>query len=72
VAKVNDNITLLEEIASEIYRLMSNQIYGTPMDMKVDPYNMLLKTKPSDVENGILARDEVKEGLSVMWYYTMK
>ena len=72
VPKVNGNIVLLEEIASEIYRLMSNQIYGTPMDMKVDPYNMKLNTKPVSVENGILARDEVKEGLAVMWYYSLK
>ena len=72
VPKVNENIVLLEEIASEIYRLMSNQIYGTPMDMKVDPYNMKLDTKPVSVENGILARDEVKEGLAVMWYYSIK
>ena len=72
VAKVNENVVLLEEIASELFRLMSNQIYGTPMDMKVDPYAMSLKTIPMEVENGIIAREQVKEGLSVMWYYPVK
>jgi len=72
VAKVNENVVLLEEIASELFRLMSNQVYGTSMNMKVDPYNMSLKSKPENVENGIVARAEVKEGLAVMWYYPMK
>lgn len=72
VKVVEDNVLLLEEIASELFRLMSNQIYGTPMDMKVDPYNMSLKSKPINVENGILASPEVKKDLAVMWYYKTK
>jgi hypothetical protein len=72
VQKVNENVVLLEEIASELFRLMSNQVYGTSMDMKVDPYSMTLKTKPEENENGVIARDQVKEGLAIMWYYTLK
>lgn len=72
VKVVNDNVLLLEEVASEIFRLISNQIYGTPMDMKVDPYNLSLKTKPTEVENGILASPEVKKDLAIMWYYKIK
>lgn len=72
VKVVNDNVMLLEEIASELFRLMSNQIYGTPMDIKVDPYNMTLKSKPENVEDGVLARQEVKDDIAVMWYYKIK
>ena len=72
VKVVNDNVSLLEEIASELFRLMSNQVYGTPMDMKVDPYNMTLKSKPTEVADGVLASPEVKKDLAVMWYYKIK
>lgn len=72
VQKVNQNVALLEEIASELFRLISNQVYGTSMDLKVNPYTMTIKTKPEDMENGIIPRSEVKEGLASMWYYLMK
>jgi|TARA_R110000737_G_scaffold345455_1_gene373948 flavin-dependent dehydrogenase len=69
VAKVNENVGLLEEIASEMFRLMSNKIHGTSMDMKVDPFNMSLKTKPQENSEGIVARAEVKKDVAVMWFY---
>ncbi len=72
VPKINQNVGLLEEIASELFRLISNQVYGTSMDLKVDPYTMSIKTKPVDVENGIDSSADVKEGLASMWYYTVK
>ncbi len=69
VAKINDNMTKLEEIASQVFRLMSHKVYGTPMDLKVDPYTMSLLQKPTEVENGVMARPEIVEDVATMWFY---
>lgn len=69
VVKINDNMTKLEEIASQVFRLMSHKVYGTPMDFKVDPYTMSLLQKPTEVENGVMARPEIVEDVATMWFY---
>ena len=69
VKKVEENVALLEEIATEIFRLMSNQIYATSMEMKVDPYTMSLKTKPKECNEGIIAAENVKNDVKTMWFY---
>lgn len=71
VAKINDNMTKLEEIASQVFRLMSHKVYGTPMDLKVDPYTMSLLQKPTEVENGVMARPEIVEDVATMWFYNL-
>jgi len=40
MAKVESNLEILEQIAAEIFRRVSSQIHGTPLDMKIDPYGM--------------------------------
>jgi hypothetical protein len=69
IQKVKENVVVLEEIATEVFRLMSNKVYGTPMNMKVDPYAMSLETKPEEVETGVLANNDIKEQVQVMWFY---
>lgn len=69
VQKVKDNMKVLEAVASEIFRLMSHKVYGTPLDMKVDPYTMDLTSKPVDQENGILASEDIRKEVRVMWFY---
>ena len=69
IQKVKDNMLVLEAVASEIYRLMSHQVYGTPMDMKVDPYTMDLSVKPVNQDAGILASDTIQKEVRVMWFY---
>jgi hypothetical protein len=69
IAKINDNMTKLEEIASQVFRLMSHKVYGTPMDLKVDPYTMSMLEKPTEVENGVMARPEIVEDVATMWFY---
>lgn len=69
VQKINSNMVILEEIASEVFRLMSTKIYGTATDLKVDPYTMTLKERPIDNEMGTLARPAIKADVAVMWYY---
>lgn len=69
VKKVEENVGLLEEIATEIFRLMSHQIYATSMEMKVDPYTMTLNTKPQDNSEGMIAGEKVKNDVKTMWFY---
>lgn len=42
IGQVNKNLTTLEHMAAEIFRLVSARIHGTPADMPVDPYQMSL------------------------------
>jgi len=69
VAKINDNMTKLEEIASQVFRLMSQKVYGTDMNLKVDPYTMSLEQKPESIENGVIARLDIVEDVVNMWFY---
>ena len=69
IQKINENMTILEEIASELFRLMSSKVYGTSMDLKVDPYTMSLKQRPTESEDGVMARASIKENVAIMWYY---
>lgn len=69
VQKVKDNMLVLEAVATEIFRLMSNKIYGTPMDMKVDPYTMDITSRPENNPDGVLAAPSIQEEVRVMWFY---
>ncbi|MDX2359532.1 MAG: FAD-dependent monooxygenase [Crocinitomicaceae bacterium] len=69
IQKVHDNMQVLEEVATEVFRLMSNKVYGTPMDLKVDPYSMSLTEKPVHTDEGVLASEEIKKEVGIMWFY---
>ena len=69
IQKINENMTVLEEIAAEMFVLMSSKVYGTPMNLKVDPYAMTLKERPTENELGVIAQSAIKEDVAVMWYY---
>jgi flavin-dependent dehydrogenase len=70
--KLMENMELLEFIAAEMYRLVSNEAHGTAMDITVDPYTMSLNNdrtieSPNSKE---LGRDEhVAKSLLNMWMY---
>ena len=72
IKKVHENMAVLEAVATEVFRLMSNKVYGTAMDMKVDPYTMSLESCPEDTEGGVLASQEIKDQVHVMWFYSLK
>jgi hypothetical protein len=52
---VEENLVVLENMAAEIFRLVSARVHGTPPDMPVDPYQMSL--------NDDLAMIQQKAGL---------
>ena len=69
IEKIHANVNLLENIASEIFRLMSTHIYSTSSDLKVNPYQMSLLEKPSDSIDGNISDSIIKEDVKMMWLY---
>ena len=73
IEKVGQNMKILEQVASDIFRLVSTQVNGTPPNMKVDPYKikliagstaLVVETEPD--ENII---ESVKNDVDLMWFY---
>ncbi len=70
--KLFENMELLEKIAAEMFRLVSNLAFGTSMDIKVDPYTMSLdpEIKVESVNSKMLERDaHVADQMKAMWLY---
>jgi flavin-dependent dehydrogenase len=75
---IASNLKILEQICAEIFRLASQQINGTPSDMKVDPYTMAINdTKEELLEkskgpNAMSVVESIKADLSRVWFSPMK
>lgn len=70
--KLVENVELLEHMAAETFRLVSNQVNGTEMDMVVDPYTMSLDLdlKKESANSKPLSRNEsMADQLKHMWLY---
>jgi hypothetical protein len=70
--KFYSNIEILEKVAAETYRLASNQAYGTPMDIEVDPYTMSLagEERAANPNSVMIGRDEyIATEMRHMWIY---
>ena len=69
IKKVEDNVVLLEQIATTIFRLMSKKVNNTPLNIEVNPYQMSLKNASSTiVENDKIEASIVKD-VEKMWFY---
>ena len=69
IEKIHSNVGVLENIASEIFRLMSAYVYNTSSDLKVNPYHMSLLEKPTDDIDGNISHSMIKEDVKIMWLY---
>lgn len=71
VAKVAENLAILEKAAAEIFRLVSNHAKGTPAKMKVNPYTIDLENGTTDTtsENALPYNEEIAKDVNVMWFY---
>lgn len=73
ITKIEENLEKLEKIAAEIFRLISNQVHGTPMDISVDPYTMqLFPEENQSLKTSIAPDKEMNEQVRVMWFYPVK
>lgn len=72
ISKVEENVKTLEEVAIEIFRLMSHKVHGTAMDIPVDPYQMSLERSPSEngVGDDVAVNESIKKNVGVMWFYS--
>ena len=67
--KIGENVTLLEKVAAEIFRLVSAQVNGTSRDIPVNPYEMDL-SNPGAMTTNLHERDpEIVKDVEVMWFY---
>ncbi len=69
------NMEILEQVAVELFRRVSAQVKGTPYNIKVNPYTMVLDAENqlnvpevSD-EEAIEPSESVKRDIAVMWFY---
>ena len=67
---VADNMKILEHVVAEVFRLVSNQVKGTAMDIKVNPYTVTLTGEVDTTSEMALARDKaIAEDVDIMWFY---
>jgi flavin-dependent dehydrogenase len=73
IEKVTDNMKILEQVAADIFRLVSAQVNGTPPDMKVDPYKIKLDAFSGDVPVETELPENIDPAISkdvdLMWFY---
>jgi flavin-dependent dehydrogenase len=73
VQKIAQNMKILEQVASAIFRLVSSQVNGTPVNMKVDPYKISLKEevseKPIEIESDDNIDPEILKDVDLTWFY---
>lgn len=69
--KFEENLMILEKVAAETFRLVSNQVHGTSMDIAVDPYTMSLKGDKKDSPNSraVIRDRHIADELRHMWLY---
>jgi hypothetical protein len=69
--KFEENMLILEHIAAEMFRLVSNKIHGTSMEIAVDPYTMSLTGERRESKNSsIVIRDaHIADEMKAMWLY---
>ncbi len=78
MTKVGSNLKILEQIAAEIFRLVSGQIHKTPDDMKVDPYNMMIDDgkdellKKSMSPSALSVVESIRVDIAQMWLKNIK
>lgn len=74
IAKVAENLAILEHVAAAIFRLVSTQVKGTPPDMKVNPYTITLKDDSTDTTsaNALEPNVAITKDVEVMWFYKKK
>lgn len=69
VEQMEKNMEKLEKIASEIFRLVSHKVKGTPLDMPVNPYSLSLDGDVTKHANGLLPDSAIAKDVETMWFY---
>jgi flavin-dependent dehydrogenase len=69
--KFEENMLILEKVAAETFRLVSNLVHGTSMEMAVDPYTMSLagEKKESPNSKAVIRDQHIADEMRHMWLY---
>lgn len=71
--KIAVNMRVLEQVASAMFRLVSAEVRGTPLNMKVDPYRIDLKEDVTGMPVELEAPENidlaVAKDVDLMWFY---
>ncbi|MCH2023712.1 MAG: FAD-dependent monooxygenase [Saprospiraceae bacterium] len=73
IAKCEENLKVLEEMAAEIFRTVSGRIKGTPEDMKINPYEFSFVMSNEELlinaqsEKAIDTRSSISSEMKIMW-----
>ncbi|HET6769613.1 MAG TPA: tryptophan 7-halogenase [Chitinophagaceae bacterium] len=76
--KIQSNLIILEQISAEIFRLASAQVNDTAIDMKVDPYTMMIEDgkaellKKSKSQNSLSVVEPIRADIAKMWFSIIK
>ncbi|MFN8311107.1 MAG: NAD(P)/FAD-dependent oxidoreductase [Chitinophagales bacterium] len=75
LAKVEENLKRLEQIAAAIFQLVSAEVKDTPIDMPINPYTFSLKNdnNESSIEEGaVIPSKDIIDDVRLMWFYKAK
>ncbi len=77
IEKVTSNLASLEKFAAALYRLMSAQAFGTPMDLMVNPYSICPEagkglTAETTGPDAIGPDEEMDKQVRIIWFYKIK
>jgi len=68
--QLTENMVILEKVAAEMFRKISNHAKKTPLDMKVNPYTSSLDAKVDTESEQALACDAaISLDVAKMWFY---
>jgi flavin-dependent dehydrogenase len=73
INKLEENLTVLEKMAAETFRIVSTKLKGTPSDLPVDPYQMSLKLKKEELvtlgnsDSALSLDSEMSNAISSLW-----
>jgi flavin-dependent dehydrogenase len=68
--KLRMNVNVLEQVAAEMFRLISHEVKGTPEDMNVNPYTMTLNgTTDTESADALPVSDGIRKEVQKMWFY---
>ena len=71
--KIRDNMVILEKVAADLFRHISHQVKGTPLDMTVDPYAIALdmenKMQQAHLNGKGQVDPKIREDVNKMWFY---
>ncbi|MEO8583974.1 MAG: FAD-dependent monooxygenase [Flavitalea sp.] len=76
VRKIESNMKILEQVAASLFRLISSQVNGTPLNMKIDPYKIKLNADltafPVEIESADKIDRDISKDVDLMWFYPKK